>query len=178
MQWAIDTAHSQIQFAVKHLGISTVRGTFPTFSGTIAEDNGIVTAVNVDIEMASLNTGMAQRDEHLRSGDFFDSTTHPTATFRLTTFDRQGDDVVATGALTIRGVTHPVTLKGELAGPAKDPWGNQKVSATLETKISRKEWGLVWNAALETGGVLVSDDVKLTIDIQAAAVAADVPVAA
>ena len=101
MQWAIDTAHSQIQFAVKHLGISTVRGTFPTFSGSITEDNGIVSAVNVDLEMASLNTGMGQRDEHLRSGDFFDTTTYPKATFSLTRFDRQGDDVVATGALTV-----------------------------------------------------------------------------
>lgn len=178
MKWAIDTAHSQIQFAVKHMGISTVRGTFPTFSGTITEDNGIVSAVDVEIDVESLNTGMGQRDEHLRSGDFFDTATHPKATFSLTKFERKGEDVIATGDLTIRGVSHPVTLKGDLAGPAKDPWGNQKVSATLETKISRKEWGLVWNAALETGGVLVSDDVKLTIDIQAAVAAAEVPVAA
>ena len=178
MQWAIDTAHSQIQFAVKHMGISTVRGTLPTFSGTITEDSGNVSGVEVDIDMASLNTGMGQRDEHLRGGDFFDTTTYPKATFSLTNFDRKGDDVVAVGALTLRGVTHPVTLTGELAGPAKDPWGNPKVSATLETKISRKEWGLVWNAALETGGVLVSDEVKLTVDIQAAAVTAEVPVAA
>ena len=178
MQWAIDNAHSQIQFAVRHMGISTVRGTFPTFSGTISEDDGQVSAVTVDIDMASLTTGMGQRDEHLRSGDFFDTATHSKASFSLTNFNRSGDDVVATGSLTIRGVTHPVTLKGELAGPAKDPWGNQKVSATFETKISRKEWGLVWNAALETGGVLVSDDVKLTIDIQAAAVPAEVPAAA
>ena len=168
MQWAIDTAHSQIQFAVKHMGISTVRGTFAQFSGTITEEQGVVTGVTVDIDTASVNTNMGQRDEHLRSGEFFDSGTHPRATFTLTKLDRSGDDVTASGDLTIRGVTHPVTLKGELAGPAKDPWGNQKVSATLETRISRKEWGLVWNATLETGGLLVSDDVKLTIDVQAA----------
>lgn len=171
MQWAIDTAHSQISFAVKHLGISTVRGTFPSFTGTIEENDGVVSAVAVDIDMSSINTGGGQRDDHLRSADFFDSATHPHAKFRLSSLQRSGDDVTATGDLTIRDVTHPVTLKGELAGPAKDPWGNQKVSATLETKISRKEWGLVWNATLETGGVLVSDEVKITIDVQAAVAA-------
>ncbi len=172
MQWDLDTEHSQIQFSVKHLGISTVRGTFQQFSGSITEENGVVSAVQVDIDTASVNTGMGQRDEHLRSGEFFSTAEHPTATFSLTTFEKHGDDVTARGDLTIRGVTQPITLKGEINGPAKDPWGNQKVSATLETKISRKEWGLVWNAALETGGVLVSDDVKLTIDVQAAQTAA------
>jgi polyisoprenoid-binding protein YceI len=151
------------------MALSTVRGTFDKFEGSITEENGVVSAVTVDIDLASLNTGQTQRDEHLRSGDFFDVGAHPQATFSLTAFNKSGDDVTATGDLTIRGVTHPVTLTGEIAGPAKDPWGNQKVSATLAGKISRKEWGLVWNAALETGGVLVSDDVKLSIDIQAAA---------
>ncbi|MES2522847.1 MAG: YceI family protein [Gemmatimonadota bacterium] len=175
MQWTFDPAHSQIQFSVKHMGISTVRGTFQQFSGTIDEENGDVKGVEVSIDTASLNTGATQRDDHLRSGDFFDAPGHPTATYRLTRFEKQGDDVVAHGDLTIRGVTKPVTLKGEINGPAKDPWGNAKVSATLEGKISRKEWGLVWNAALETGGVLVSDEVKLSIDAQAMAAA---PVAA
>jgi polyisoprenoid-binding protein YceI len=178
MQWAIDSAHSQIQFSVKHLGISTVRGTFGAFSGIIEEENGVVSAVNVDIETASVNTNQGQRDEHLRSPDFFDSPAFPHASFRLTTFDKQGDDVTATGDLTIRGVTHPVSLKGEIAGPAKDPWGNQKVSATLEARISRKEWGLTWNAALETGGVLVSDEVRLSIDVQAAVAVEAAPIAA
>lgn len=169
MQWILDTAHSQIQFSVKHMGISTVRGTFQQFSGNIEEDGGVVSAVNVDIDVASLNTGSEQRDGHLKSADFFDVEANPTASFALTKFERSGDDVVASGNLTIRGVTKPITLKGEIGGPAKDPWGNQKVSAVLETKISRKEWGLVWNVALEAGGVLVSDDVKLHIDVQAQA---------
>lgn len=167
MQWVIDPAHSQIQFAVKHLGISTVRGTFDQFSGTITEENGQAAAVTVTVDLASLDTGNAQRDGHLRSPDFFDVENHPTATFALTQFERTGDAVTATGDLTIRGITKPVTLTGDIGGPAKDPWGNQKVSATLETKIPRKEWGLVWNVALEAGGVLVSEDVKLSIDIQA-----------
>jgi polyisoprenoid-binding protein YceI len=172
MQWTIDTAHSQIQFSVKHMGLSTVRGTFDQFEGSITEENGVVSAVTVDIKTASVNTNQTQRDEHLRSGEFFDSGAHPHASFVLTKFDKRGEGIVATGNLTIRGATHPVTLTGEIAGPAKDPWGNQKVSATLEGKISRKEWGLIWNAALETGGVLVSDDVKLVIDVQAAVAAA------
>ncbi len=178
MKWAIDSAHSQIQFSVKHLGISTVRGTFDAFSGSIEESNGVVTAVSVDIDTKSVNTNQGQRDEHLRSPDFFDSPTFPHASFRLTKFDKKGDDVTATGELTIRGVTHPVSLKGEIAGPATDPWGNQKVSATLEARISRKEWGLTWNAALETGGVLVSDEVRLAIDVQAAVAVEAEPVAA
>lgn len=168
MQWAFDPAHSQIQFAVKHMGISTVRGTFDQFTGTIDEENGVVKSVTVEVDVASLNTSNNQRDEHLRSVDFFDVGNHPKATFTLTSFDRSGDDVTASGDLTLRGVTKSVTLKGEIGGPAKDPWGNQKVSAELETKISRKEWGLVWNVALEAGGVLVSDEVKLRIDVQAA----------
>ncbi len=168
MKWAIDPAHSQIQFAVKHLGISTVRGTFQKFGGTIEEENGKVAAVNVDIDVNSINTGAEQRDGHLKSADFFDTAEYPTASFQLTKFDRVGQDVTASGNLTIRGATHPITLKGDIGGPAKDPYGNQKVSATLETKFSRKEWGLVWNVALEAGGLLVSDDVRMSIDIQAA----------
>lgn len=168
MQWTFDPAHSQIQFSVKHMGISTVRGTFGQFTGSIEDDNGVVKHATVDIDVASLDTGNGQRDDHLRSPDFFDAAAFPKATFVLTTFDRNGSDVTVTGDLTIRGITKPVTLKGEVGGPAKDPWGNQKVSAELETKISRKEWGLVWNVALEAGGVLVSDDVKLRIDVQAA----------
>jgi len=168
MSWSFDPAHSQIQFAVKHLGISTVRGVFERFTGTIEEENGTLKAVSVEIDIASLTTNNEQRDVHLRSADFFDADQFPKATFALTNFSRSGDTVTATGELTIRGITKPVTLTGEVGGPATDPWGNQKVSAELETKISRKEFGLTWNVALEAGGVLVSDDVKIRIDVQAA----------
>lgn len=174
MQWAIDLSHSQIQFSAKHMGISTVRGTFETFEGTIEEVDGVVSSVNVEIDVASLNTGSGQRDGHLKSADFFDVENHPKATFRLSKFERNGDDVTAVGDLTIRGNTHAVTLTGEIGGPSKDPWGNEKVSASLNTKISRKEWGLVWNVALEAGGVLVSDEIKLSIEVQAAPVLAEV----
>jgi len=168
MSWSFDPAHSQIQFAVKHLGISTVRGVFERFTGTIEEENGTLKAVSVEIDIASLTTNNEQRDVHLRSADFFDADQFPKATFALTNFSRSGETVTATGELTIRGITKPVTLTGEVGGPATDPWGNQKVSAELETKISRKEFGLTWNVALEAGGVLVSDDVKIRIDVQAA----------
>jgi polyisoprenoid-binding protein YceI len=168
MRWAIDLTHSQITFAVKHLGISTVRGTFDAFSGTIDEQDGVISGADITIDVASLNTGTAQRDDHLRSADFFDVTNHPTANFRLLSAQRTGENLTAQGELTIRGVTKPVTLTGEIGGPAKDPWGNTKVSATLSTKLPRKEWGLTWNATLETGGLLVSEDVKLDIELQAA----------
>ena len=169
MKWVLDTAHSQIQFSVKHMGISTVRGTFGQFEGTVDEANGTVDAVTVEIDVASLNSGSAQRDGHLKGADFFDAEKFPKATFALTRFTKAGDEVTAIGDLTLRGVTRPVTLTGEIGGPSKDPWGHEKVSASLSTKISRKEWGLVWNVALEAGGVLVSDDVKLSIEVQAAA---------
>ena len=172
MQWAIDPTHSQITFSVKHLGISTVRGSFEKISGTIDEQNGIVAGADITIDVASISTGGGQRDDHLKSADFFDVANHPTATFRVTNAERSGDQLTAHGELTLRGVTKPVALKGEIGGPAKDPWGNTKVSATLSGKISRKEWGLTWNAALESGGVLVSDDVKLDVEVQAAPVAA------
>lgn len=168
MKWAIDTAHSQIQFSVKHLGISTVRGTFGQFTGTVDELNGEVTGADVEVELASLTTGNDQRDGHLKSADFFDIATFPTATFRLNRFTRSGEDVTAEGDLTIRGNTRPVSLTGEIGGPATDPWGNKKVSASLNGKISRKEWGLTWNVALEAGGVLVGDEVRLSIEVQAA----------
>ena len=171
MLWSFDPAHSQIQFSVKHLGISTVRGTFDSFEGSIEEENGQVREVTVDVDLSSVNTGNGQRDGHLKSADFFDVENYPKATFRLTNFTRSGDDITATGELTLHGVTAPVTLKGEIGGPSKDPWGNEKVAASLTTKISRKDWGLVYNAALEAGGVLISDDVKLSIEVQAMAAA-------
>lgn len=169
MKWNIDPTHSHVAFSVKHLGLSTVRGSFGTLSGTIDEENGSVQGAEADIDIASINTNQAGRDEHLRGADFFDVATYPTAHFKLITADRKGAELTVTGNLSLRGVTKPVVLRGEIGGPAKDPWGNTKVSASVEGKISRAEWGLVWNQTLETGGLLVSDDVKLAIDIQAVA---------
>ena len=171
MKWNIEPTHSQVAFSVKHLGISTVRGTFGQLPGTIDEENGTLLGAQADIDIASISTSQAGRDEHLRSADFFDVAKYPQAHFKLVKADRNGVDLTVTGDLTIRGVTKPVVLKGEIGGPAKDPWGNTKVSASLEGKISRAEWGLVWNQTLETGGLLVSDEVRLSIDAQAVAAA-------
>jgi len=167
MAWTLDPTHSQIQFAVKHMGISTVRGTFGTFSGTITDTDGAVTGAEVTIDVASIHTGNEQRDGHLKSPESFDVAQFPTATFALTAFARTGDTVTATGTLSLHGVSRPVTLTGEVGGPAKDPWGNEKVSAELTGKISRADFGLTWNVALEAGGWLVSDEVKLSVDVQA-----------
>ena len=169
MNWNIDPTHSHIQFAVRHMGLSTVRGTFGELTGTISDDNGNIVSAIADVDIKSISTNSAGRDEHLRGADFFDVANFPTAHFRLTNSKRDGEALTIIGDLTIRGITHPITLKGEIHGPAKDPWGNTKVSASVEGKISRKEWGLVWNQTLETGGLLVSDEVRLTIDVQAAA---------
>lgn len=171
MKWNIDPTHSHVQFSVRHMGLSTVRGSFGSLSGTINEENGTVQGAEADIDIASITTNQQGRDDHLRSADFFDVATYPTAHFKLIKAHRDGDDLTVTGDLNIRGISKSVTLKGEVAGPAKDPWGNSRVSATVEGKISRKEWGLVWNQTLETGGLLVSDDVKLAIDVQAIAAA-------
>ena len=168
MQWAIDPTHTHIQFQARHLGISTVRGTFDKLSGSVAEENGQFTGADIEVDVASLNTGQQQRDDHLRSPDFFDVATYPTARFTLTEAVRTGDRLEVRGTLTLRGITKPITLAGDVGGPAKDPWGNTKISATLTGEISRKEWGLTWNQALEAGGVLVSDAIKLAIDVQAA----------
>lgn len=167
MKWTIDPTHSHIQFSVRHMGISTVRGTFGQLSGTVTEENGTIAEAEADVDLATISTNMASRDDHLRGADFFDVAAHPTAHFHVTKAERKGDDLTVTGDLSIRGVTKPVTLKGEVAGPAKDPFGNTKVSASIEGKLSRSQWGLVWNQTLETGGLLVSDEVKLVIDVQA-----------
>lgn len=168
MQWVIDPSHSQITFSVRHLGISTVRGSFKSIAGSIEANGDSVDSAQFTIDMDSITTGDQRRDDHLRSPDFFDVATFPEARFEARQVTRSGNEISVTGDLTMRGVTKPVSLKGEVGGPAKDPWGNSKVSAELSTKISRKDWGLTWNAALETGGVLVSDEVKLDIEVQAA----------
>lgn len=168
--WTIDSTHSATEFSVKHMMISTVRGRFAKFTGT-GETNeaGALTSVAMDIETASIDTNTAQRDEHLRSADFFDSAVHPLMTFRSTAITQQGSDLSITGDLTIRGVTHPITLVGEYNAPVIDPWGNQRAALAVSGKLSRKQWGLEWNMALEAGGVIVSDEVKLTIEAEAVA---------
>ncbi len=169
-KWALDPAHSELQFKVKHMMITTVTGGFDTFEVTAeTEGEDFSTAkISMDVETASINTGTADRDKHLRSGDFFDVEQFPNMKFEATEFKPNGssNDYVLKGDLTIRGVTKPVKLDVEFGGIGKDPWGNTKAGFTLSGKINRKDWGLNWNAALEAGGVLVSEEVRLLGEIQ------------
>ena len=169
--WNIDTSHTSLEFAVRHMMISTVRGSFKVTGGTVQlGDHNTLLGVEASIDTSSVNSGDAQRDGHLNAADFFDSATHPVISFKSTNVDSvSANTYKVTGDLTIRGETKSVVLDVETSQLAKDPFGNTKIAAEASTKISRKEWGLVWNAALETGGVLVSDEVKISLDIQAVA---------
>ena len=167
-EWSIDPAHTQVGFSVKHLMITNVKGRFPNVTGAIRLDPATSRPqVEVSIDASSITTGDPKRDAHLRSADFLHVEQHPTIQFRA---DRLKGDVDSKfdlmGELTIRGVTRPATLHVVAEGQANDPWGNAKAGYTATTTINRKEFGLEWNVALEAGGVLVGDDVKITIEAQ------------
>ena len=168
--WKLDPAHSAAEFKVKHMMISNVKGRFTAISGSLTlDDNDVENSfVEAIIEAASLNTGEAQRDAHLRSADFLDVEKFPVLSFKSTAVRRAGEgELAVTGDLTIHGVTRAVvfTVEGPTR-PMKDPWGNTRVGLTAGARINRKDFGLTWNAALETGGILVGDDVAITLDVQ------------
>ena len=167
-KWAIDPTHSEIGFKVKHMMFTNVSGTFGTYDATITtEDDNFE---NADIEFSadinSINTNNTDRDNHLKSGDFFDAENQPKLTFKATSFTKYGADYELTGDLTLKGVTKSVKFPAEFSGLMKDPWGNTKAGLNISGKINRKDWGLNYNAALETGGVLISEDVRLNIELQ------------
>jgi polyisoprenoid-binding protein YceI len=167
--WNIDPVHSHVGFVVRHLMVSKVRGRFEQWGGALGfdEDDPSKTKVDIHIEAASIETKDAQRDTHLRSADFLDAATHPQLHFVSTGVDRIDDEHFRMhGNLTIRGTTHPVALQVEYLGRSKDPWGGERAGFSATTAISRKEWGLTWNAALETGGVLVADKVELELEVE------------
>lgn len=169
INWALDPTHSEIKFKVKHLMITNVTGSFDTFTVQASSDEGFTNAqVQFSAEVGSINTANTQRDEHLKSADFFDAAQFPSITFASTQVSNPDADGAfeVVGDLTIRSITKPVTLRAELGGIAKDPWGNTKAGITFETEINRADFGLTWNAALESGGVLVSEKVKISGDIQ------------
>ncbi len=170
MKWNLDTTHSAAEFAVKHLMISTVKGRFNTFTGT-GETNadGTIKSAELSIDAASINTNVEARDNHLKSADFFDVEKFPKITFKSTKIDQKGTDISITGDLTIHGVTKPVTLKGEFTPPVTDPWGNSRSALAVATKINRKDWGLHYNQALEAGGFVVGDEVKINVEFEAVA---------
>lgn len=165
--WKADPTHTKISFTVKHLMISKVRGTFDSFDVTIvtAEDPKDST-IEAVIDVASVNTGVKDRDNHLRTSDFFLVEEYPTMTFRSTSLSADGDDFTVVGDLTLRGVTKPVTLKGEFGGVITDPYGLTRAGATATTTINRQDFGVSWNAAIEAGGMTLGDNVKIELDLE------------
>ena len=169
MAWQIDPAHSMIQFSVRHMMISTVRGQFKEFSGTIDfdENDPSNAVIEVEVQVASIDTGDQQRDEHLRSPDFFDAANFPTMSFKSTRIEKiDANHGRVIGDLTIKGTTNEIVLETEYAGVAKSPWGTTNAGASTSGKLSRKDWDLTWNQALETGGVLVGDEIEIEIELE------------
>ena len=168
--WVIDPSHTRLGFSVRHAMVTTVRGQFDQFDGTLVldgEDPANSTAT-VTIQTISISTGSDDRDNHLRSADFFDAEQFPTLTFIATDVVAENDeDFVMAGNLTIHGVSRPVTIKAEYQGVATDPFGNQRIGFSGDTQINRKDFDLNWNAALEAGGVLVGEKVKIHLDVSA-----------
>jgi polyisoprenoid-binding protein YceI len=167
--YAIDSAHSNAHFSVRHLMIAKVRGSFNNITGTITlpADATIPTAFSAQIDAASIDTRDAQRDGHLKSADFFDVETYPHISFETTHIETiDATSFKATGTLTMHGVSAPVTLEAEVSGEGKDPWGNHRIAFEAKTKINRKDFGLVWNQSLDAGGVAIGDEVSITLDIE------------
>lgn len=170
-KWIIDPMHSEIQFKVKHLVISTVTGTFRNFEGgaTTEHDDFENAEVHFSLDVDSVDTNQEMRDTHLKAADFFDAVTYPKIAFKSTSFKKVDEDEYAmTGDLTIKDITKPVTLKAEYGGTAKDAYGNQKFGFEVTGKVNRKEFGLTYNALTETGGLALGEDIKLSANIQLA----------
>jgi polyisoprenoid-binding protein YceI len=167
--YTIDPTHTRLGFSARHAMVTTVRGQFTDFDGTAHIDaaDPARSSVRLSIRTASVDTGVADRDGHLKSADFFDAEANPEITFVSTAVSRDGDDWTIAGDLTIKGVAKPVSIEFESTGSARDPFGNLRVGFEGGASINRKDWGLTWNAALETGGVLVSEKIKLEFDVSA-----------
>ena len=169
-RWQIDGSHSGIHFTVRHLVIAKVRGQFSRWSGTITVPGEDFTRASVEvvIDASSIDTGVADRDAHLRSPDFFDVAQYPEITFKASRFEPQGDTTARlVGELTLKGITREIALTVERGGQARDPWGNERAAFSAKTSIERSDFGLTWNQALETGGVIVGERVDLEIEIEA-----------
>lgn len=167
--WKIDPAHTTVEFSAKHLMITTVKGRFADVEGeiVISDADPSKSSVSATLKSASIDTRTSQRDDHLRSADFLDAANYPEITFRSTRITGDKSEFKVTGDLTIRGVTREVTLDATNEGSTKDPWGGDRIAFSATTKIDRRDFGLTWNQAIEAGGVLVGNDVKISIDVQA-----------
>lgn len=170
MNWNIDPSHTCLDFAVRHMGLATVRGRFKKVRGTVRVEDGRLTAVEATIDADSIDTAEPQRDDHLRSPDFLDVANYPAITFRSTNVEPRGNGhYLVSGDLTIRDQTRQIALEVEATAPVTDPWGNRRAGATATAKINRKDWGLTWNKVLEFGALLVGEEIRITIDAQAVA---------
>jgi polyisoprenoid-binding protein YceI len=169
MQWTMDSNHSGIEFSVRHMGIATVRGRFGQFDVKLdTDEHGTLRALQASIDAATIDTGVDQRDAHLRSPDFLDVARFPTIEFRSHAIEAQKSGAYAVhGTLDMRGQSHPVTFNVLTAAPIKDPWGNRRIAGSASGSLKRTTWGLNWNQSLELGGWLVGDDVRFTIELQA-----------
>lgn len=169
MTWQIDPSHTRVQFSARHMMITTVRGEFNAFEGSVEFDeaNPEATTVDIEVDLASISTRDEKRDGHLKSGDFFDIENYPKMTFKSTSVEKTGDSTAKlTGDLTIKDVTKPVTLDVNYHGMAKSPWGQEVAGFDAKGTINRTEWGLTWNVPLETGGILVSEDIKIELEVE------------
>jgi polyisoprenoid-binding protein YceI len=172
-EWAIDVSHTEVGFSVRHLGLAKVRGRFQAFEGTVhVAERPEDSSVEVAIEAASINSRDEARDNHLRSADFFDAETFPHLTFRSTGVRPQADHWLVDGELTIKDITLPVVLEAAFEGIATDPWGGNRAAFSASTEIDREDWGLTWNAALESGGFLVGKKVRIELEVELALKAA------
>lgn len=168
--WSVDASHSAIEFVVKHMMIANVRGSFQSFEASVTADHEDLTTAEIDfsVDVASIATRDDGRDNHLRSADFFDVENHPKLTFKSTGATKTSDNEYdLTGDITIRGVTKPITFHVTYEGGGKDPWGGERAGFSAKGSLNRKDFGLNWNAALETGGFLVGDQVKISLEIEA-----------
>ena len=169
-KWVIDPAHSEIEFKIKHLMVTNVKGRFNEFEASIytTGDDFMSAEIDCSINAASVDTGNADRDKHVKAVDFFDVENHPQISFQANTVENVDNDgsYELWGELTIKGISKKIKLDVEFGGIIKDPWGNEKAAFSINGKINRKDWGLNWNAALETGGLLVSDEVKVSCEVQ------------
>lgn len=165
--WTVDPGHAEVAFVGRHFGLTKIRGRFAAVDGTVAVRGDLATStVDVTIDMKSVSSGDAARDDHLRSTDFFDVEHHPTATFRSTAVAVDGSSGSITGELTIKGITRPVTLAVDALGQVTDPWGGERAVFHAEATVNREDWGLTWNMVLDAGGLLVSKQIQLEIDVE------------
>jgi len=168
----IDPNHSTVGFAVNHMVINTVHGKFDEFSGSVTLDNNSLQAGTATIQTKSINTGIERRDNHLKSPDFFDAAKYPAITFQSKRAEKKSDDAMLVGDFTMHGVTKEISLPVTIKGPIKDPWGNTRIGIEAKTKLSRKDYGLKYNQMLETGGMVVGDEVEIQINAEAVKAAA------